>query len=164
MKNGHTPVVLAGVDYLHPLYREGSAYPGLVPEGLVGNFDRTAANDLHKQAWALVRAQFLKKEAELAELYRRLIGTSQAVDQMAEVVPAAVHGRVEVLFVAPDASRWGRFDPSTDRVDLHDSAGPGDEDLLELAAAHTLLHGGVTFPAVIEGMNPEAPVAAILRY
>src|SRR5690606_17249664 len=44
------PVVLAGVDYLHPLYRAVSGL-NVLAEGIVGNPEELSAAELHRRAW-----------------------------------------------------------------------------------------------------------------
>jgi len=40
---------------------------------------------------------------------------------------------------------------------------PGDEDLLDYAAFHTLRHGGTVYPLTGEGLSRRGGLAAILR-
>jgi hypothetical protein len=49
------PVVLAGVNYLLPIYRAANTYPNLVPAGVVGGGATINPESIHKQAWQLVR-------------------------------------------------------------------------------------------------------------
>ncbi len=81
-----------------------------------------------------------------------------------DIVRGAYHGRVEVLFVALGVQRWGFFDSATDSVRLHDTAEPGDEDLLDFAAIQTLLNGGSVYAVEPENVPDDRRVAAILRY
>jgi hypothetical protein len=43
------PLVLAGVDYLQPIYHNASSYAGLLQEGLEGNPDEMDAKELHQE-------------------------------------------------------------------------------------------------------------------
>lgn len=40
LKRTGTPLILAGVQYLMPIYRKANTYPHLLPGGISGNFDR----------------------------------------------------------------------------------------------------------------------------
>jgi hypothetical protein len=166
LRDEQAPLVLAGVDYLLPIYREANSYPHLVDEGIEGNPEELSAKDLHKQAWTIVQPCFLKAQREATALYRQLAGagSEQASDNLKEVVHAAYHGRVETLFVALDVQQWGSFDPGTNKVRLHQKAEPGDEDLLDFAAVQTLLNGGTVFTAELAKVPGEAPLAAVYRY
>lgn len=49
------PLLLAGVNYLLPIYRHVNTYPFLLPQSLLGNVDRMNLNDLHLKAWPLIK-------------------------------------------------------------------------------------------------------------
>ncbi len=82
------------------------------------------------------------------------------------MVRAAHHGRVDRLFVARGAQRWGAWIPDGEgSVIQHESYEKGDQDLLDLAAAATLRHRGRVFALEPEGMPTlDAPASAIFRY
>jgi hypothetical protein len=158
------PLVLAGVDYLLSLYKEANTYPHLVDKGIEGNPEELSAEELHEHAWAIVHPLFSSAQKEAAARYRQLAGSEQASSDLKEVVPAAYHGRVDTLFAAVGLQQWGAFDPDTNAVHLHEEAEPGDEDLLDLAAVHTLLNKGTVYAVEPEKVPDEAPLAAVLRY
>ena len=62
LRGDTAPLVLAGVDYLLPIYRETSSHPNLAERGILGNPDRLSAEELHKEAWERVRKHFRKEE------------------------------------------------------------------------------------------------------
>lgn len=158
------PLVLAGVDYLLPLYREANTYAYLVEEGIKGNPDKLGAEELHQQAWAIVQPHFLEEREGAADRFRQFAGTENASDKLSEIVPAAYHGRVETLFVSLDVQRWGIFDATTNTIRLHQDAELGDQDLLDFAAVQTLINGGSVYAVESEQMPAEAPLAALFRY
>ncbi len=159
------PLVLAGVDYLLPLYREANTYPHLVDDGIEGNPEQLRAEELHARAWSIVEPIFLAAQEEAAARYRQLAGSGseQASDDLTKVVPAAYVGRVEELFIARGAQRWGAFDPETHEVQVHDDAAPG-EDLLDFAAVHTFLNQGAVYATEPEQVPSETSLAAVFRY
>jgi hypothetical protein len=77
--------------------------------------------------------------------YRQLAGTGRTSNDPAEVVRAAYGGQVAILFVARDREQPGTYDASRGEVEVHEEPRPGDEDLLNFAAIHTLLHAGTVF-------------------
>ncbi len=166
LRDERAPLVLAGVDYLHPIYKEANTYPYLVDEGIEGNPEELRAEELHKRAWAVVQPYFQKAQEEAAAQYRQLAGagSEQASSDLKEVVPAAYHGRVEVLFVAVGTHQWGTFDPDTDAVRLHEKAEPGDEDLLDFVAVQTLANRGSVYAIEPEKVPDGALLAAVFRY
>lgn len=166
LQGEQAPSVLAGVDYLHPIYKEANSYSYLLDEGIEGNPEELRAEELHERAWAIVQPLFLTTQEEAAARYRQLAGagSEQASNDLKEVVPAAYHGRVETLFVAVGLQQWGTFDPATNAVQLHREVKPGDEDLLDFAAVHTLLNGGTVYAVEPEKVPDEVPLAAVFRY
>jgi hypothetical protein len=160
------PLVLAGVEYLLPIYREASSYPHLLEDGLEGNPDGRRAEELHEEAWALVEPHFSATREAAAERFQQVAGGQgeQASTDVVEIVPAAQFGRVESLFVTVGRQLWGTFDPETGEVQLHDEPEPNDQDLLDVAAVQTLLNGGGVYAVEADDMPADASVAAVFRY
>jgi hypothetical protein len=166
LKGEQAPLVIAGVEYLFPIYREANSYPHLLEEGITGNQKISTPEELHEQAWAIVEPHFLQAEENAAERYREFSGNNQEVvsDDLKEVVKAAYYQRIDSLFVAVGHQQWGSFDPQSDSVQLHEQEHPGDQDLLDFAAIHTLLNGGNVFAVEPDRIPSQSPVAAIFRF
>ena len=120
-------------------------------EGIAGNPERLSAGELHEQTWTIVKPYFQKTQQEAVDRYKEFVGSGRASNRIRKIIPAAYHGRIELLFVVPDLQQWGTFDPSTDEIHLHKKENTGDEDLLEFAAIQTLLNGGNVY--VVERIN-----------
>lgn len=166
IKNQKAPLVVAAVDYLHPIYQEANTYTHLVEEGITGNPENLKPEELHDEAMQIVEPLFHKKEQEAIERYLELAGadTGKASNNIKEIIPAAYFQRIDSLFVPVGRQMWGDFDPDTMSVDLHPEPEPDDEDLLDFAAIHTLLNGGTVYAVEPEQVPEQAPAAAIFRY
>jgi Bacterial archaeo-eukaryotic release factor family 7 len=164
LKDETAPLVLASVEYLFPLYQQANSYPHLLEQGIAGNPERLGAETLRERAWAIVEPVVLHERQEAAALYRDFARTERTSGNISEIVPAASYGRVASLFVARDQEQWGTFDPETGTLQVHEKAESGDEDLLDLAATQTLLHGGAVYAVEQSEMPDEAPLAAVFRY
>jgi hypothetical protein len=164
LKNERAPLVLAGVGYLHPIYKEVNSYPHLIVEGIAGNPEQLSAAELHEQAWTIVRPHFQKAQQEAVDQYKEFSGSERTSNRIRKIIPAAYHGRIELLFVLPDLQQWGTFDPGTYEIHLHKKEKTGDEDLLESAAIQTLLNGGTVYMIGAEKMPDTGPLAAVFRY
>jgi hypothetical protein len=162
LKGSQAPLVLVGVDYLLPIYREVSSYPHTIDEGVTGNPERLRPEELHELAWEVVRPRFSEAQQKAAAQYRQLAGTGQTSRDVREIVAAAYYGRVETLFAASSAQQWGVFDPDTGQVDLHE--GPDGADLLEFAAIQTVLHHGTVYVTNPEYIPADADAVSIFRY
>ncbi len=73
-------------------------------------------------------------------------------------------GRVETLIVPLGIQRWGRYDPETDSVRTDPEPTPWNDDLLNFAAAQTLLNSGSVYAVPQDQLPPQTEVAAIYRY
>jgi hypothetical protein len=164
VRDERVPLVLAGVDYLHPIYKEVNTYPHLMEAGVGGNPERLSAKELHAQSWTVVRPYFQKAQDEAVDQYKQFISSGRASNRVRKIILAASHGRIELLFVIPDLQQWGTFDPGTDEIHLHKKEKTGDEDLLEFAAIQTLLNGGTVYLVGAEKMPESDPLAAVFRY
>jgi hypothetical protein len=164
VRDERVPLVLAGVDYLHPIYKEVNTYPHLMEAGVGGSPERLSAKELHAQSWTVVRPYFQKAQDEAVDQYKQFISSGRASNRVRKIILAASHGRIELLFVIPDLQQWGTFDPGTDEIHLHKKEKTGDEDLLEFAAIQTLLNGGIVYLVGAEKMPESDPLAAVFRY
>jgi hypothetical protein len=164
LREERAPLVLAGVDYLLPIYQEANSYSHLMEKGIAGNPEGLNPEELQQEAWRLVEPYFLKAQEDAAAQYEQFAGGDRASSEIEKIIPAALDGRVDLLFVAVGVQRWGTFDPVTFSIHLHEELGPGDEDLLDFAALHTLLNGGTVYAVKPEEVPDEAPVAAVFRY
>jgi hypothetical protein len=163
LREERAPLVLAGVGYLLPIYGSANTYLHLLSHGVEGNPDRMSDRELHDRALALVEPSFRQAERDAVARYHQLAGTGNTASAVEEVVPAAYGGRIEILLVARGEEVWGRFDPATGQVERHERPTEGDEELTNLAAIYTLLHGGTVYLLPPEQMPDTGSAAAVLR-
>lgn len=164
LPRSEAPLVLAGVDTLYSLYREVNTYAHFMDEWIAGNPEGTKIEELHQKAWAIVEPEFKKNREAARTRYQHLAGTGQTTTNVAEAAVAAHHGRIEVLFVSVGVQLWGRYDQEKDGIDLHETPEPGDGDLLDLTAIHTLINGGIVYAVSPDEVPEKAYLAAVLRY
>jgi len=164
LKDERVPLVLAGVDYLFPIYREANTYPSLIDEGIAGNPKGISTELLHKQALEIIKPYFQKAEDDAIAQYRQSSGTGLTSNDIKEIVPAAYHGRVGLLFISTGHQLWGVFDPESNEVQLHRTMKSDSEGLLDFSAIQTFLNGGSVFSIARENMPDDTSVAAVFRY
>lgn len=156
------PVLLAGVKYLCSLYREAASHRQLLDIEVGGSSELMSLKELHREAWAAYEPyQSQAKEAAVGR-YREQAGTSLASSELQRIVPAAYRGQVNLLLVPVGLQRWGTFNTESGEIQIHPRQQNGEEDLVDLAAVHTLMHGGEVF--MIEEDTPCSSLAAIFRY
>lgn len=162
LHNEHVPMILAGVEYLFPLYEEVNSYPHFLNHALFGNPDRLDIETLRQQAWPLVEPYLLRTRQEAIDYYERCAGTERVSSNISVIVPAAYYGRVAKLFITTDRTIWGKFDPLRNAITVHQIAMPGDDDLVECASTQTLLHSGAVY--TVDPVPGGDVAAAVFRY
>jgi hypothetical protein len=171
------PLVLLGVDYQLATYRMANTYHNLVAEQVSGATDELTDKAVRTKAFEALATRFADAvTADLRELNEKpsaLVSTDAA-----EIVSAAASGRVKTLFFDDKTGPYGLFDRELFAVSSVCSAAPrylreeaeseaADTDcgwdLVDLALAETVLHGGAVHAFAGEGA-PVDGVAAVLRY
>jgi len=160
------PLVLAGVDYLLPIYKEANQYPYLVEEGIEGNPDELDAAQLHLQAWKIVEPIFTADQRQALRRYQEMSSAESQVasNKLDKIIPAAFYGRVETLFVALGSQIWGEFEAGKGKLKLYQEYKPGSQDLLDLASIQTLNNSGQVYALQPGDMPDGAIIAAVFRY
>ncbi|MBW2599302.1 MAG: hypothetical protein JRC60_04275 [Deltaproteobacteria bacterium] len=164
LRDKKMPLIFAGVDYLLPIYREANTYLHLTDRGISGNPEGLSADRLRDMAQPIVESFLEAKRADALSHYRQNAGTGLTSSNVREVVQAAYHGRVGILFVSFGVQQWGTFDSATSKVNLDKNAKTGNEDLMDLAAIQTILNGGTVYAMSHEEIPADSALAAIFRY
>ena len=161
------PVVLAGVEYLLPRYKETTELPHVLDEGLTGNAEGLSPEELRDKAWEIVEPVLNAGRSKAAERYGDFLGTGRASNRYDEILPAAHDGRIDTLFVARGVRLWGAYDSNARAARLQedqDTQRKGNEDLLDLAAILTFQNGGQVYAVPQQEVPGGQAMAAIFRY
>jgi hypothetical protein len=165
LRNEHVPLLLAAVDYYHPIYKLANRYPGLLDEGLVGNYERANEDKIHADAWPIVSRVLEARLSSRKERFRERLGTGLASDQIEEIGPAAVAGRLECLFVAEDESVWGVLDRKTGSIERREAQRDAeDADVLDDVAEEAFKRGAEVYVVPRASLPGTGPIAAIYRF
>jgi hypothetical protein len=165
LQDRYLPMILAGVDYLLPLYRQASSYPNILEQEITGSPKVWSADYLHEKAWEIMEPLFNRQFEDDVNRYRAFAGNNtQATNDLKEIVSGAFFGRVDTLFVADEMQQWGDFDHETNTVQILNQGETGARDLLDFAAVHTIINGGRVYVIEPEQIPASGLAAAILRY
>lgn len=141
------PLVLAGVDYLLPIYREINKYKNIINEGIYGNPDDLGLQVLHKKSWEIMEPIFKEEMLQDIEKFNNLNGTGNASANIDEIVTKAEYGQIESLFI--------------NIKDIFD----GDcSDLLNTIALNTIKNSGKVYGIDTGSLLNNLSVAAVYRY
>jgi len=159
------PMMLAGVEYLLPIYREANTHANLVDGAVLGNPEAALRQEeLHNKAWKIYNDLRDREKKEILRIYGERLATPEVAAGLRDVLPAAWDKRILHLFLRKGFRQWGRFDPSDQSVKLEDGPGPDREDLVNLACIHALLGGGKVHMAEPGEIPERADIAALCRY
>ena len=162
----NAPLVLAGVEYLLPMYHKVSEYQNTMKEGITGSPDHFHPEELQEQAWRIVETYFQQETKKTVEQYQQFAGTDKATDNLEEIVAAAFNGRVDKLILSVGNQIWGAFNPKDGKV----IRSPNGQNkiyklpLLDFAAMNTLKNGGTVCALSQDEMPTDSPIAAVFRY
>lgn len=166
IKKDNIPLIVAGVEYLMPIFKEISKYPNIVDEYIKGNPEIFYGEDLHKESWKIMEPKFIKIQ-ELAEAkYNQYKGQQNKLyaNSIESIIPKAYNGQVETLFVDKDADKWGKHDLEKNQVKIFNDKKFEAEDLIGYASLLTTSRGGTVFAVDKEKVPDGKEAAAILRY
>lgn len=163
-KDAGAPMVLVGVEKELAMYHRITEYEGTVPGGVHGAPDSLKGGEMHKRALEHLRSQVDPQKERALSLYERSVSLARTSHQINQCVKAAYEGRVSHLFLADGATQMGSFDEATQRARQHGTPQPGDEDLLNAAAAETIKNGGQVFIMPKDQVPNNSVIAAVLRF
>jgi hypothetical protein len=157
------PLIFCGVKHLFPLYREVASYAHLYEEPITGNFDRAATTDLLVKANQVLTPYWEKQREHDRQQLEERLGSPRVSADVDSILPAAFDGKVAVLFVAGNAWLDGTYNAQTRRCTLGGDS-PENVDLLNVAAAETLLHGGRVYTVKAKDLPAGVVTSALFRY
>lgn len=158
------PLVMVGIGYSLPIYRQANSYPHLMERGIDRNPEGMSPNELRDAAWELIAEQLSDQRQHAAQAFGDLMPKQQAFNEVEQVVAAAHAGAVDTLFLARNRQVWGSYDTEAQQAQIHVRRQPGDSDLLDLAAVQVWKNDGDIHLVEAEQVPGEGPVAATLRF
>jgi hypothetical protein len=162
-QQGSPVLVFVGVEQLFPIYQRVNSYARLHDKAILGSPGAWTTTELHAKVLELARPIWNAGWDSAFERVRRTDDPFVSTD-VGQIVRAALGRRIDRLFVAADRTYWGTYDPETDKVDDCGADDAGSEDLLDLAAALTVLGGGRVRVLPVEQMPGGCLAAATMRY
>jgi hypothetical protein len=152
------PLLLAGVEQETAAYRGVSTYSNLVKESLAGS-PKPSLQDFEtvSRACSILRADLLRREAEALKEARERSAPGHVSNDTGTILHAAFEGRVHRLYLNENVASRDVFERGTYRS-------WGREDLLNLAAVQTLLHGGKALEFPGDRMADGVPAFAVMRF
>src|SRR5205809_395866 len=122
------PLLLAGVEYLIPVYRSVSDYNHIWDDALTGSHEYDDLPSLYNQARKKMEPYFQQRVNKAIEAYGNRSATQLTSSVKVDIIPAAYYGRIAQLFVAKDEHIWGRFDEMKNKITYLNKNDEGAQD------------------------------------
>jgi hypothetical protein len=164
LHNETAPLLLAGVEYLIPIYKSVSDYNHVWDDALTGNHEYDDIPTLHKQSHEIMQPYFQQRISKALENYGNQSATSLTSSIKVDIIPAAYYGKIAQLFVAKGEHIWGTFDEMENKITYLKETDKNAQDLIDNTVVKTLLNGGEVFLLDRDKMPGNASLAAIFRY
>jgi hypothetical protein len=159
------PLILAALPEHHQVFHALSRNRFLVPECLdLGPDMPGSIDDLRQRAWQIMEPGYHARLAGLVNSFGNNKRKGLAGDDLAEVIRAAVGGRVATALIDARREIPGRIDSATGLLEYDDLSHPELDDALDDLGAVTLMMGGEVVVVPTDRMPTGTGIAAIYRY
>jgi hypothetical protein len=160
----NVPLILAGVEYLIPIYKSVSKYKYIADDAITGNQQHESTLALYAKAREKAAPYFAERVNKALENYYNQIATALTASLPEKVIPASYYAQVSTLFICKGQHIWGRFNADDSKLEIHAQRQDNDECLIDKAAVNTYINGGDVFILEQEKMPKESIIAASLRF
>jgi len=164
-KEENIPMVLACVDHYYPIFKKNTSYSNLYEKHISGNHEETSPLSLHKMGLELVDDYFQKKRNASTQKLKEQSSVGKTSFDLNDIIPAAVDGRIESLFIQKSKDRYGLYDKINRSLIVDEGHKAKQASLFNLAALHIWLKDGDVFIVEKDKMPFEATsINALFRY
>ena len=163
--NQEPPLVICCLDYLYPIYREACTYRNLFPRYIPNNPADLDTRKLHERVWEILEPYFNNNFLERKERYLIGIDKGKASSNIREIIPAAISGKIDTLFLEKDTDLFGIYDPSTGGISIQEEQDMMNVSLTNLVAKKVFGQGGAVYLLEKQNMpDGSSGVNALFRY
>ena len=166
LTNSDSPLVLAAQSRIIGHIRKQIGYRNVAQETIQSDPFALSEQELHAEGWRIaepiVRAD---REDARRRLRAHLEGAGILGNKdLQTLTREAIAGRVECVFLAPDANVWGVFDEEYQVLRIDPEPAPDNEDLLNRLAVETLIRSGDVFTLPEDLRDRTGPAVGLYRY
>ncbi|TVP50098.1 MAG: hypothetical protein EA341_08125 [Mongoliibacter sp.] len=160
------PLVLAGVDYLIPIFNDATKYNHMLKGHVSGAYGEKDMMTLHQKSWEIVAPFFEKEKIKRKENYDQKAADGLAIsNDKLKIIKAALTGGVDTLLVNSNHQHlYGSYDPDNHQINISEDKKKGEHCLIDEAASKVVEFSGKVYMVEDDNMPDGAQVAAILRY
>lgn len=159
------PMVVASVDYLFPMYQEANTYQHLFPKHLSVHPSSMDLMLLHEKTWDILKSHFDRPRRDSLAQYAQFRDTDRTSADIRQIVPAALAGKVDTLFLQNRTDIWGLYNPANGEVEVHTEYQAPNVSLMNLVAVQVFLNGGNVYLLEPQDMPDDtSKINALYRY
>lgn len=159
------PLVLCCLDYMYPIFREACTHKNLINSYISSNPSDLDTRSLQERAWELLDPFFEQEFHNRKERYLMGIGKGKASSNIREIIPAAVSGRVDTLFLERNTDIFGIYDISNGGIGIQEEQTLSNVSLVNLAAKKVFEQGGKVYLLEKHEMpDGTSDINALFRY
>ncbi|HMR38952.1 MAG TPA: hypothetical protein PKA90_00840 [Ignavibacteria bacterium] len=163
--NQKPPLLLCCLDYYFPMYKEVNTYQNLYPEHISGNPSDMDDLLLHERAWELVKRYFNQNRKIKSDLFLQGYNSGKSSSELKEIIPAALSGKVDTLFLENRSDIFGIYNTSTLDLRLDPGHKIPNISLMNFLAVKVFEQGGSVYLMEKENMpDDSSKVNAFFRY
>jgi hypothetical protein len=160
----NVPLLLAGLEFVIPIYRSVSDYNFIWPEALTANYQYQQVSKLYEDAMQVMKPYFEQPLKRALEDYGNKSATELTSVNVSKIIPATYYSKVSHLFVKKGSRIWGTFNEQDNKLDILDKESDNLDDLIDKAVIKTIQNGGEVYFMEANEMPEQGDLAAIFRY
>jgi hypothetical protein len=165
LREEKSPLVIFGDKNIGNTFKNLSKYKYIHEEILSPNANNVDLFLLHEKAKEQLKDYFEKEYNEKVKAFPELNSKGKASDELNEVIPAALNGKIDTLFVKRGETLPGTVDENELKIEIDAEIKDGNQCLLNLAAIQTFTQGGKVYVLSEDDMPGNRKTAnAVYRY
>jgi hypothetical protein len=159
------PLLLCCLDYYYPIYKEANTYKNLYPDHISCNPADLDLQSMHRKAWEMLQPYFDKSLHERKEKFLIAIDKGKSSSDTREIIPAAVSGKIDTLFIGKNKDIFGVYNPVTGELTMEEEQRDPNVSLMNLAAKKVFEQNGNVYLLNWTDMpDPTSEMNALFRY
>lgn len=145
IKNNKAPLVIASTNNVFNNYKQINTYPNLYTKNCKGDPEYKNKTKLHEASLKLIKAYFKEIKKQQLHQFQELYHTPKVSYQLNEIIPAAISGKIETLFVEKNSNEYGLYNIESGKLILNTKKDIHNSSLTNLAAVQTFLNKGTVY-------------------
>ena len=165
IKNNKAPLVIASTNNVFNSYKKINTYPNLYTKNCKGDPEFKNKTKLHEASLKLIKPYFEEIKIQQLTQFQELYHTPKVSYQLNEIIPAAISGKIDTLFVEKNTDEFGLYNLENGKLILDTKKEIQNSSLTNLAAVQTFLNKGNVYVLDTQEMPVKGrPLNAIFRY